>query len=515
MKIKKTNKAKTATFMCEFELNTASNSTAILATRFRICGYIYNACLGETLKRREQMIHSGIYLLARNTEEKSERKQLFKLAAEQSRFREYDLHEYTKTFKDTWLGVINAAIRQKIATRAFNAVKEYHYGQHGKPRFKNRFRQLESVEGKSNNTGIRLVENKVIWNDFEASLVINKNDAVQLHALCSPTKYVQLLFRMIRGKQRWFAQLICEGKPFQKAKNQIKQGTVGIDIGPSTIAYTGDDYFADHVPFCEELLPIQKKKSRLQSKINCGLRINNPGNYEPDRFVQKGGSHPVKRKGKNKKGRQTWVISKACQSDRQGLAELQRKQAAKRKELHGQLINKVLSHGNIIKAEKLSYKAFQKMYGRSVGFRSPGLFMSMLRRKAENAGGRMEEFPTYETKLSQRCHCGRIKKKSLSERWHTCECGVLVGRDLYSSFLAMHVKNNVFDAESASLSWLGFEQLLQAASEKNKSVIGGVIPASFPETKSRNGLLQNNSKTSNKVLPQAERVAAILEPHTL
>jgi putative transposase len=515
LKIKKINKIRPATFVCEFELNPDSKNASILAIRLRICSYIYNACLGEALKRRERMIHSPTYIQAIDTKDKPQRKPLFRLAAEQSGFGEYGLHDYTKTFKGTWLGVVDAAIRQKIATRAFNAVKEYHYGQRGKPRFKNKFRVFGSAEGKSNNTGIRLARNKVIWNDFEAPILIKEKDPVQLHALLSPVKYVRLLFRIIRGKKRWFAQVLCEGKGFQKPKNKIKQGTVGIDIGPSAIAYTADDHFADHVPFCDELLPIQKKKSRLQSKINRSLRKNNPGNYESDRIVKKGGVNPVRRKGKNKKGCHQWIISKTTRRDKLVLCELERKHAAKRKELHGQLINKILSHGNIIKAEKLSYKAFQKMYGRSVGFRAPGLFMNILRRKAENAGGRMDEFPTYETKLSQRCHCGRIRKKSLSERWHVCECGILVGRDLYSAFLAMHVKNNVFDAESASMSWLGFEQLLQAASEQNKSVIGGFIPASFSQTKSRNGLLQNNSKTSNKVLLHAERVAATLEPHTL
>jgi hypothetical protein len=43
-----------------------------------------------------------------------------------------------------------------------------------------------------------------------------------------------------------------------------------------------------------------------------------------------------------------------------------------------------------------------------------------------------------QAKLSQFCHgCGRHVKKPLSQRWHTCACGVgPVQRDLYSAFLA-------------------------------------------------------------------------------
>ena len=47
-----------------------------------------------------------------------------------------------------------------------------------------------------------------------------------------------------------------------------------------------------------------------------------------------------------------------------------------------------------------------------------------LRRKGECAGGVVIEFPT-SLRLSQLCHgCGMVKKKSLSDRWHHCDCGV-------------------------------------------------------------------------------------------
>jgi len=51
---------------------------------------------------------------------------------------------------------------------------------------------------------------------------------------------------------------------------------------------------------------------------------------------------------------------------------------------HGRLCNRVLSMGNIIKTEKISYRAWQRSFGRSVAKRAPGLFISLLRRKAEN-----------------------------------------------------------------------------------------------------------------------------------
>jgi len=107
--------------------------------------------------------------------------------------------------------------------------------------------------------------------------------------------------------------------------------------------------------------------------------------------------------------------------------------------------------------EKVSYKAWQRMFGRSVGFRAPGTFVALLRRKAESAGGRVDEFSTRTTQLSQTCLCGAIEKKPLSERWHDCSCGLLMQRDLFSGFLARCVENDLLNANRARETWTGLE----------------------------------------------------------
>jgi len=48
------------------------------------------------------------------------------------------------------------------------------------------------------------------------------------YGLTSQIKYVRILKREIRGKCRWFAQLVCEGLPHVKG-NVVKSGTVGLD----------------------------------------------------------------------------------------------------------------------------------------------------------------------------------------------------------------------------------------------------------------------------------------------
>jgi hypothetical protein len=66
--------------------------------------------------------------------------------------------------------------------------------------------------------------------------LITSDDPVILHGLNSKVKYVRLVRTKVSGRNRFYAQLVCEGKPFIKPKNYLGNGDVGLDIGPSTIA---------------------------------------------------------------------------------------------------------------------------------------------------------------------------------------------------------------------------------------------------------------------------------------
>ena len=107
------------------------------------------------------------------------------------------------------------------------------------------------------------------------------------------------------------------------------------------------------------------------------------------------------------------------------------------------------------------------------------MFIEKLKRKAENAGGRVEEINTYKTKLSQVCQCGKFKKKTRGERWQECPCGVKVQRDLYSAFLACFVKDNKLIAAQAKKAWVGLEAILHTAMSKLKHSIRGHLPSSL------------------------------------
>jgi transposase len=239
-------------------------------------------------------------------------------------------------------------------------------------------------------------------------------------------------------------QLVQEGTPRTKPHHPAPDGVVGLDLGPSTLAAVGTDG-ALQVEFAAalqtQLKPWQREKRRLQRALDRSRRATNPQNYNPDGTVKRG----VRR----------WHQSRRAARLQQRLSETERRLAATRKRLLGELAHQVVALGTTIKTEKLTYTTWQRHWGASVGRHAPGLFLAILRWTATKHGGAVEEFSTRTTKLSQVCHgCGAYIKKPLSQRVHTCPCGVgPVQRDLYSAFLARHVVGNSLDRAQARVAW--------------------------------------------------------------
>ncbi len=475
-------KAITTSFITEIPLKAGSHELSILGKRFFSAKQQYNALLGEALKRLQRMREDTRYGKARELYKKKgnkiEAKALFKQLAEEYGYSEYSLHRCCKQWnkKGSWLS-IGSHISQKIATRIWNAVEEYKKGVRGKPRFKGA-RGMSSIESKENSV-IYLKNNTIHYLGLKLPLLYDLHDPIHYHGLNSRIKYIRLVRRNFNGRIRYFAQLVCEGKPFIKPGHKAQKGTIGLDIGPQTIAIvSGQKKYAKLQCFADEIKVHKKKRKKLQRRIAKQLRANNPEAYEADKWVKQD-KNWHRKKGKSIKGKRALNRSKSLQKTINQLADLSRREAAHRKSQHGKLVNEILQIGTHIKTEKLSYKAFQRLFGKSVGLRAPGMFIEKLRRKAENAGGKVEEINTYRTKLSQACHCGRYEKKPLSKRWHICPCGVKAQRDLYSAYLACFVKENTLMADQAQKAWSGMDIALRTAMSEIKRSSSGHLPTSL------------------------------------
>ena len=93
-------------------------------------------------------------------------------------------------------------------------------------------------------------------------------------------------------------------------------------------------------------------------------------------------------------------------------------------------INAMTAHGG----------AYKKGLNLCILDTSPGKFFELLAYKAADAGIPYVEVPTRKIKPSQSCSgCGVIKKKSLAERWHHCDCcGLELDRDVNAAHVILN-----------------------------------------------------------------------------
>ena len=246
-------------------------------------------------------------------------------------------------------------------------------------------------------------------------------------------------------RNRFYAQLVCQGTPYQKPQHQLGSGIVGLDLGPSAIAVVVRAGRAPPGVLSRGGSRCQSALRRLDRKLDRQRRANNPANYDE--------------RGRVKRGKQRWKVSKRQRKVQARRREVYRKLAATRKRSHGQLAHRVLGMGSAFHLEQLSYRAWQKTYGKSVQLCAPGMFVERLSRLAASAGGTVVLINAWRARLSQTCHCGRIKKKARSQRWHVCPCGASAQRDLFSAYLARFVdpETSLLDVGQAQGAWPGWE----------------------------------------------------------
>ena len=515
-------KSKTATFLLELPVVVEAGTARRVRAHLEAARQLYNAVLSEGLRRLRQMRADPAWQAARNLprSQKQGRKQAFGTLREQYGFSEYALHAATKTLRVSWLAEqIDSTMAQTLATRAYHTLNRLCVGKARRVRFKSRGRGLDSVEGKRNDTGLRFVLQKpeegnqgfALWGQDRLPVLINWRDPVVVYSLKQRVKYVRLIRRNAsspraqgadRTSHRYAVQLVLEGRPYIKPKNQPGTDILGLDIGPSTLASVGRQGPAHLQVFCAELQPNARQRRRLQRQLDRQRRANNPQNYDQQGRIRRTG-----------KQRLQWHDSQNYQETRRRLATSARKLAAHRKSLHGRLVNELIRQGNQIQIEKTSFKGWQKRYGTSVGMRAPGMFVEHLKRTVAKTGGILSELSTFHTRLSQYCHgCGRYVKKPLSQRWHQCPCGVgPIQRDLYSACLLAFLEPTEHLPSIAQSDWVRVESRVMAAMEDliQRAKAGQPVPQSFGLTRAR--VRQPQSLAPNRQEPMGLLARASLE----
>jgi len=488
-------RGKTTTFLLELPLEVNAQQAKRVRTHLEAARCLYNALLGEARSRLRRMRADPAWDAARAIprSQKAARQTAFAQMRTHYGFSEYALHEYAKRARCTWIAEhIDSTMAQVLATRAYQAVNRVCQGKARAVRFKSRGRGLDSVEGKRNDTGMRFVHHPetagqgfLLWGTERLPARIDLDDAVVAHGLGCRIKYARLVRRNAsspRAKgadltgQRYAVQLILEGQPLLKSKHRPGQDTLGLDLGPSTLAVVPRQGQPQLLQLAEEVRLDARTRRRLQRKLDRQRRANNPQHYDAKGRIRR-----------HKGQRLRWHESQGYRETRRRLANEARRLAAHRKSLHGRLVHELVRVGNTIIIEKVSYRGWQKRYGTSVGLRAPGMLVEQLKRTVAKTGGILSEVSTYHTKLSQYCHgCGTYHQKALADRWHQCPCGIgPVQRDLYSAFLAAYLEPNRTIPSITQSDWAGVETRLMAVMEclSQRANAGQSLPQSFGLTR--------------------------------
>ena len=450
-------------FTMEFELIAGNKEINFLEKRFNAGSNIYNLCLDHCIKQLNKLKRDREYrksvkalkTVSRKLEKKNlpqdEIKRLkdikisctnkIKELEKEYQFTESDIKKYAKVPREFIGKILNSAIVQNIASIAFNAVKKIQYRKAKKVKFK---RKGEiSLEGKSNETGL-IFDIKTMKLKLGKKLFCNLKtiDERQRNCFKNRIKFCRVLKRYVRGKKRYFLQIVFEGTP--ETNFQLGKGEVGLDIGTSTVAVSSDDEVK--LLKLSETEQEARKIRILQRSLERKRRMANPDNYD-----EKG---KVKKKGKK------WKLSKNYFKELNNLKEVYRKKKVKDNQHKNILVKFILSQGDTVKTEKTSVDSWKskskktainksngktaskKRFGKSVNNNAPGTLKRKLIEKLSYFGNKLIEINPFKTKASQFNHINQeFKKCSLEVRFKELVQGIVVQRDLYSAFLIKNVEN--------------------------------------------------------------------------
>ena len=440
-------------FVLTLPLNTETFQEDVLSKRFEIGRKMYNACLNELYKCYNTMRQSKEYRKVCKMEQGKERNKQFQELNKKYGLTEYSLHTYVKPMQHRYKNNIDAFTAQKIATRCFSAFQGLMFHTAKRIDFKP-YDELNSLEGKSNGSGIRFHDNTLSWNGLKISVIVDKKDIYAHMALQNKVKYCRIKREVIKGNYHYYVQLILDGIPPQtidvntgEIKHYIDNGMVGLDIGTQSIGICSKAE-VKLLELAPEVQNLEKQKRVLQRKMDRSRRSTNPSKYNQDGTIVKG-------------NREKWVKSNHYIEIQMELKELQRKQREIRKQSHNRLANYILTLGNDIKVETMRYSGLQarskkttlskktgkfnkkKRFGKSLANKAPAMFLTILNNKLKWIGKELKKVDTRKVKASQYNHIeDTYIKKELNVRWN--DFGEFrVQRDCYSAFLIMNVNNNL------------------------------------------------------------------------
>ena len=470
-------RATTSSYIIQFRLMVNQAQRKELDHRFFLAQKVYNSMVKEAHRRvnayyRDKEV-KDIRLRCRKkgSQLSQTEKSILKQKRDQYGLSEYSFHAYLTMQAQKHRKHLDANTIQKIGTAVWKSTSKLLFGNGKRIHFKT-YDRLLSLEGKTNKSGIRFKDGSLCWLGLKIPVRVRANDLYAQKALCDRIKYCRIVRRWHGNGFRYFLQLVLEGTPPNKPKHTVKHARGGLDLGTSTVAAVS----SEGIVFQElgaEIASIEREITRLNRKLDRQRRASNPQNYDSAGRIKR-----------LKKGEQrVWHDSSGYRKTRNQLRTLYAKRAAKLKQSHEILANKILAEvGNELFVENMSISGLakrskknkvnprtgrptsKKRFGKSVQNHAPSQFVGILSRKAEAVGGRVIKVNPTPIKASQNNHItDTYQKPTLQERWKTLQPGEEVQRDLYSAFLLSNLDpSNLIDRSQCAAGYPKFKSMHDA-----------------------------------------------------
>lgn len=407
-----------------------------LEQRFAAANTLYNGVLQDALRALDVCRSDPAWDAARKLKGK-ERTEAFKAVRHTHGLTLSALARTMRTMRSgCWIeDHLESRLGDVLVAQVIRSIDRHLFEGAGRPRYRAQD-DLRSVSA-NKHSPIRLLGSPVgglavHWGGLILPVRRDEFSPSELHSLGCKRLYCRIM-RHPSGRAapaspwRYAVQLVVEGKPYVH-RPRATSGTVGIDFGPGTVATVFRGAAGDPEP---EIIHLAHEVDVDEAAIRLGKRRLDRSRRasNPDCFDAAG--RCIKRP---KKRSRRYERERARQRRREARA------ARHRRNCHGRDTNRILTAAVNIRIEDHGARGFAGLWGRSLGRKAPGLFVSELKRKALDVGGSVVEIDCRKAKLSQLDHTsGSRTKKPLSQRWHALADGSgFVQRDLYSAFLASH-----------------------------------------------------------------------------
>ena len=436
--------SKTKSYIIELMLETSSNDDLVLKARFNIIHHITNVMVKHAKGMVNQLERDIQYRQIMNNRKgkkftKEEKQQLTDLRLKYG-LSEYQFHKYVVTQKKMYEKHISIHVAQKIASKVWKSVDKYLFSNGKEIHFKKK-EDVNSFEGKSNATGIRFKDGYVYTNGLKLKTKYRKNDKYIKYALDNHRiKYCRIKRIWHKHQYRYYVDLIMESIP-NKTRNYGNQ-TLGIDIGPSTIAVVSDSECLLQ-ELAHNVNGIEQDLRKLQRHRDRENRANNPNNFNEDDTVIK--------------GKHKWYKSKRMKLTDDKIKSLYQKRANQLKEAHNLLANKIVSLGTNIVVEDMDWVTLakkskntekslktgkfkrKKRFGKTIANHAPSKLIDIINTKLSYIDKKVTKVDCFKTAATKFNHLtGEYMNVNLKDRYVNIDNNQ-IQRDLHSAFNLKHI----------------------------------------------------------------------------